>query len=83
MFAGLGGLLLFIGAIWLVVLSFQTGQSTGEKIVWALVNFFLQPIGGIIFFFVKKAGMVPMILCIVGAILYGVGIFSAVSSAIR
>jgi hypothetical protein len=75
-FAGLGGLLLFIGAIWLIVLSVQTGQTTGEKVVWALVNFFCQPIGGIVFFVMKKQGLIPLILVIIGTLLYGVGSYS-------
>lgn len=73
LFAGLGSLLLLIGTIWLVVIAVQTGQTTGEKVVWAVVNFFCQPIGGIIFFLMKKQGMVPLILVIIGAILTGAG----------
>lgn len=73
---GLGGLLMLIGTIWLIVLAVQTGASTGEKVVWALVNFFCQPIGGIVFFIVKKVGLVPLILVIIGAILLGIGNYS-------
>jgi len=79
-FAGLGALLSFIGAIWLIVIAIQTGQTTGEKIVWALVNFFCQPIGGIVFFIMKKQGLVPLILVIIGAILLGVGNYSMMST---
>lgn len=75
-FAGLGGLLMVIGTIWLIVLAVQTGQTTGEKVIWALVNFFCQPIGGIIFFIMKKVGLVPLILVIIGAILLGFGNYS-------
>lgn len=73
---GLGSLLLLIGTIWLIVIAVQTGQSTGEKVGWALVNFFCQPLGGIVFFIVKKQGMIPLILVIIGAILLGIGNFS-------
>lgn len=73
---GIGGLLMLIGTIWLIVLAVQTGASTGEKVVWALVNFFCQPIGGIVFFIVKKVGLVPLILVIIGAILLGIGNYS-------
>ena len=69
----LGGLLAFIGAIWLVVTAIQTGQTTGDKVIWALVNFFCQPLGGIIFFIVKKQGMVPLILMLIGMVLTFVG----------
>ena len=56
-FAGLGGLLLLIGTIWLIVIAIQTGTTTGEKVIWALVNFFCQPLGGIIFYVLKKQGL--------------------------
>ncbi len=72
-FIGLGGLLMLIGMIWLIIISIQTGQTTGEKVLWALVNFFCQPIGGIVFYIVKKQGLVPLILVLVGALLYGAG----------
>ena len=74
--AAIGGLLLFIGAIWLIIISIQTGQTTGEKILWALVNFLCQPIGGIVFYIVKKQGLVPLLLVIIGAILSGIGNYS-------
>lgn len=77
----LGVLLQFIGAIWLVVLAVQTGQTTGEKALWGLVNFFCQPIGGIIFYFMKKVGLVPLILVIIGVILTGVGYSSVMQMA--
>ena len=75
-FAGLGGLLILIGTIWLIVLSIQTGQTTGEKALWAIVNFICQPIGGIVFYIMKKVGLVPMILVVIGAILLGIGNYS-------
>jgi hypothetical protein len=75
-FASLGGLLFFIGAIWLIVLSVQTGQTTGEKVVWTLINLFCQPIGGIVFYVMKKQGLIPLILVIIGTLLYGVGGYS-------
>lgn len=75
-FAGIGGLLMLIGTIWLIVLAVQTGQTTGEKVLWALVNFFCQPIGGIIFVIVRKVGLVPLILVLIGAVLLGVGNYS-------
>ena len=73
---GLGALLMLVGTIWLIVLAVQTGETTGEKVLWALVNFFCQPIGGIIFFIVKKVGLVPLILVIIGAVLLGIGNYS-------
>ena len=76
LFAGLGSLLLLIGTIWLIVIAVQTGQTTGEKVIWALVNFFCQPLGGIIFYVMKKQGLIPLILVIIGAILLGIGNYS-------
>ena len=54
MIIGLGSLLVLIGAVWLIVIAIQTGQTTGDKVIWALVNFFCQPLGGIIFYIIKK-----------------------------
>lgn len=69
----LGSLLTLIGAIWFIILSIQTGQTTGEKLLWAIVNLICQPIGGIVFYIMKRVGLVPLILVIVGAILTGIG----------
>lgn len=76
LFFGLGTILMLIGTIWLIVIAIQTGQTTGEKVIWALVNFFCQPIGGIIFYIMRKQGLIPLILVIIGAILLGVGNYS-------
>lgn len=75
-FAGIGFLLLLIGAIWLIVIAIQTGETTGEKVVWALVNFLCQPLGGIVFYIMKRQGLIPLILVIIGAILGGIGNYS-------
>ncbi|HTK25538.1 MAG TPA: hypothetical protein VL327_03200 [Pyrinomonadaceae bacterium] len=79
MVLGIGGLLMLICVIWFVVLSVQLGTSTGEKLIWVIVNILFQPIAGIIFFFVKKAGLIPMILGIIGVVFYGYGMFTSVS----
>ncbi|HEX8286372.1 MAG TPA: hypothetical protein VF556_00135 [Pyrinomonadaceae bacterium] len=76
LFSGLGGLLVLIGTIWLIVIAIQTGQTTGEKVIWALVNFLCQPIGGIVFYIMRKQGLVPLILVIIGVILASVGNYS-------
>ena len=57
MIFGAGSLLAFIGTVWLIVIAIQTGQTTGEKVLWALVNFLCQPLGGIIFYIVKETGV--------------------------
>lgn len=78
MFLGIGGILMLICIVWFVILSIQTGTSTGEKIIWVIVNLLFQPLAGIIFFFVKKAGLIPMILGIIGVVFYGYGIFTSI-----
>ena len=83
LFASLGGLLCFVGMIWLVVIAIQTGQTTGEKVLWALVNFLCQPLGGIIFFIVKKQGLVPLILVLIGTVLGGYGYSTGMSQMMR
>jgi hypothetical protein len=77
MFFGLGGLFCLIGTIWLVVIAIQTGQTTGEKILWALVCFLCEPLGGIIFFAVKRAGLVPLVLILIGWAIGGYGYYTA------
>ena len=77
MIFGLGSLLILIGTIWLVVIAIQTGQTTGEKILWALVCFFCEPLGGIIFFAVKRVGLVPLILVLIGWAVGGYGYYNA------
>lgn len=83
LFASLGGLLILIGSVWLIVIAIQTGQTTGEKVIWALVNFFCQPIGGIVFYIIKKQGLIPLILVIIGVILAGVGNYSMMSTMMQ
>ena len=83
LFGSLGGILIFVGAIWLVVIAIQTGQTTGDKVLWALVNFLCQPLGGIIFYFVKKQGLVPLLLVIIGCVLSGFGYSSMMGEIYR
>ena len=75
-FAGLGGVLMLIGIVWLIIIAVQTGQTTGEKALWAIVNFLCQPIGGIVFYVMKKQGLIPLILVIIGWLLTGFGYYS-------
>lgn len=83
MFLGLGGLLLLVGAVWLIVIAVQTGQTTGEKVIWALVNFFCQPLGGIVFYFMKRQGLVPLILVIIGWLLSAYGYYGMMGEMMR
>ncbi|KXJ98610.1 MAG: hypothetical protein UZ17_ACD001002680 [Acidobacteria bacterium OLB17] len=81
MLSMVGSLLVLVGAIWLIVTAIQTGRSTGEKALWALANSFCQPIAGIVFYFVQKQGLVPLLLVIAGYVLIffggGLAVFSA------
>ena len=61
-----GSLLVFVGTIWLAVLGFLTGRTVAEKIIWAIVNLVLEPLGGIIFFVIKRAGLIPLLLVVIG-----------------
>ena len=83
LFVGLGGLLVFVGAIWLIVIAIQTGKTTGEKVIWALVNFFCQPLGGIVFYIMTKQGLIPLLMVIIGCVLYGVGFSMAGANMMR
>ena len=69
----LGWVLVLVGTIWLVVTAVQTGADTKDKVIWGLVNFFCQPLGGIIFYVMKKQGMIPLLLVIAGWIIMVVG----------
>ena len=64
-----GWVLLMVGVIWMVVTAIQTGQTTGEKALWGIVCFICGVLGGIIFFAVKRQGLYPLLLEIVGCVL--------------
>jgi hypothetical protein len=66
--AWVGCLLIFVGYIWLVVTAFKVGG-----VLWGILNIFLQPITGLIFCLVKKAGWQPFLVMVVGTILAGAG----------
>jgi hypothetical protein len=83
MFIGLGALLMLIGIIWFIYLAVQTEQTTGAKVLWALLLFFLQPITGIIYFILRRVGLVPLILVLIGCIIYGYGAMSAANEVMR
>ncbi len=73
MLSAIGAVISFIGMIWLVVTAIQTGKDTTDKLIWGLANFFCQPLSGIIFYFVKKQGLVPLLLVVGGLILIVIG----------
>ena len=65
----LGYLIYFVGVVWMIVTAIQTGKDTGEKVIWALVNFFCGILGGIIFFVVRKEGKTPLMVEVLGVII--------------
>jgi hypothetical protein len=50
-FTGIGGLIILIADIYAVVMILQSSAKTVEKLIWALVVFFLPLIGLIIWYF--------------------------------
>ena len=64
--AGLGGLILFIGWIWLIVVAFKEAGA-----LWGIINIFFQPITGLIFCIAKKTGWMQFGIMILGLILWG------------
>lgn len=64
----LGGLLSFIGWVWLVVLGFKEGGP-----LWGILNFLFSPLAAIIFCFVKKTGWIPLALMIIGVFITSIG----------
>lgn len=69
----LGSILVLIGVVWLIITAIQTGADTKDKVIWALVNFLCQPLGGIVFYVMKKQGLVPLFMVIVGWIIMVAG----------
>ncbi|MEZ5427235.1 MAG: hypothetical protein R2747_13280 [Pyrinomonadaceae bacterium] len=69
----IGLLIVFVGIVWLIVPSFRLGHSTTEKIVWSGTNLIFQPLARMIFFIVKRAGSIPLILVLIGFVRYGYG----------
>ena len=66
----LGLLMAFVGWVWLIVTAIQTGKDTTDKVIWAIVCAIgCPPIGGIIFFIVKRQGLIPLLLLIAGNVL--------------
>ncbi|MGQ0542834.1 MAG: hypothetical protein ACT4O9_13430 [Blastocatellia bacterium] len=64
----LGGILMLVGWIWNIIVSFKTGGT-----LWGVLNIFLQPIVGIISAAMGKTQWLPVGVMILGVILYLVG----------
>lgn len=83
MVIGIGALIMLIGAIWMIVTAVQTETTTGMKAVWGLVIFFFGAVGGTVYFLVRRAGGVPLILMWIGVLLYGYGAFTSMSQLVK
>lgn len=64
----IGGLLILIGWIWNIVVSFKKGGT-----LWGILNIFFQPIVGIISAFMQKTDWLPVGVMILGVVLYLLG----------
>ena len=60
-----GMVLVFVGWIWNIVVSFKMGGT-----LWGILNIFLQPIVGIISAAMKKTSWTPVGVMILGLIFY-------------
>jgi hypothetical protein len=74
----IGTTIYLIGWFWLIFTSFKT-----SGIVWAIINFFLQPFTGLIFCLIKKEGWKQFILMIVGLVIMIVGFLPNIQKTIE
>jgi hypothetical protein len=63
-----GGLLCFIGWIWLIITAFKQAGA-----LWGVLAIFFSWIAGLILHFTKKVGLQPTLLIIAGFVLVLVG----------
>jgi hypothetical protein len=50
-YQGLGGLIILVADIWAIVNIFQSGASTGNKVLWTVLVVVLPILGFILWFF--------------------------------
>ena len=50
-YQGLGGLIILIADVWAIVNIFQSGASTGNKVLWTVLVVVLPVLGFILWFF--------------------------------
>lgn len=75
--AGLGGLIAFIGYIWLIVVGFKQGGP-----LWGILIIFFNYLAGLIFCIMFKTGWVPWILMVLGGLVAGVGVGLGISNSV-
>jgi hypothetical protein len=65
---GIGGLLCFVGWIWLIITAFSKAGA-----VWGILAIFFSWIAGLIMHFTKSVGLQPTLLIIGGFVLVIIG----------
>ena len=50
-YQGLGGIIILIADVWAIVNIFQSGASTGNKVLWTVLVVVLPIVGFILWFF--------------------------------
>ena len=50
-YQGLGGLIILVADVWAIVNIFQSGASTGDKVLWTVLVVVLPILGFILWFF--------------------------------
>jgi succinate dehydrogenase/fumarate reductase cytochrome b subunit len=50
-YGGLGGLIVLVADVWAIVNIFQSGASTGDKVLWTVLVILLPILGFILWFF--------------------------------
>jgi len=50
-YEGLGGLIVLVADVWAIVNIFQSGASTGNKVLWTVLVIVLPILGFILWFF--------------------------------
>jgi hypothetical protein len=62
-----------VGVMWLVYISITSSRSVVSKTLWAVANLIGQPLAGIVFYIVKRQGLVPLLLLVIGWMLLMLG----------
>jgi succinate dehydrogenase/fumarate reductase cytochrome b subunit len=50
-YEGLGGLIVLVADVWAIVNIFQSGSSTGDKVLWTVLVIVLPILGFILWYF--------------------------------
>ena len=70
---GLGGLIAFIGWIWLLIIGFKQGGA-----LWGILIFFFSCLAGLIFCIMYKTGWLPWLMLVIGGVLASFGVISMI-----